>query len=248
VGSDDKFVYTLSYTNRSAGSVSSVELRLPLPAGVTFASASNGGFLSGDDVVWDLTCLAAGAGRRRQVELTVDSTTADGTLLEVSAATLTGLASGLTHQSRSRPATRVLGGVPVTLALTPNPARQGELIHVALTVTNASASDTLTHVELELYYPEHLQDLNNNLITDGGACPANFCDSRETSIWSLGNLAPGEGITVSLPPFDGEWLHGSPGRYPGRLPGSGRRGRVLACVHRPHGAIPLPTPSGLGLR
>ena len=38
-------------------------------------------------------------------------------------------------------------------------------------------------------------------ISDGGGCPRGVCDPTDLLTWTLGNLAPGASITITLPPF-----------------------------------------------
>ena len=55
------FTYTLAFANTGTGVANSVTITDPLPAGTTFASASNGGTVAGGVVTWTLGSLAVGA-------------------------------------------------------------------------------------------------------------------------------------------------------------------------------------------
>ncbi|MBU1059907.1 MAG: hypothetical protein KJ804_16490, partial [Proteobacteria bacterium] len=78
---------------------------------------------------------------------------------------------------------------------------------VELTVTNPGSSP-IANVELILIYPEQLDILNEFYITTGGAentvdCPdglSSYCETGDQVIWSLGDLPPGVGVSVTMPP------------------------------------------------
>ena len=193
--------YTLTYGNRSAASVSGAQLSFPLPVGSTLVS-STGGTQVGNEVQWTLNTLVAGESARQQVVVQADLSAADGDVLTVDAATLSGSASFINRFARATSVTRVATATPLTVSLevNPDPARPNETLNTDLTVTNRSASPIFGAV-LQLRMPDGVNFFSNSLLTGGGACPGTTCDRRELVTWNLGTLAPGGGITVSLPPL-----------------------------------------------
>jgi uncharacterized repeat protein (TIGR01451 family) len=92
----------------------------------------------------------------------------------------------------------------LAIAASPDPVEPGEMMTISLTVTNQSES-TSDAVRLELAFPSEFSDLADNALSDGGDCTdvsgvATFCDGGEIAFWNLGNLPPGRGRTVTLPP------------------------------------------------
>lgn len=200
--SGEQLIYALTYGNRSASAATGVQLRLPLPSGVTFVAAAGGGSLVGGEVRWNLGTVPAGEGGRRQVIVDVGAGQPQGRILKTGPAKITGTSNFQPAESRGRAATRVENGVPVDLAVNvgPDPARLNEPLRTELTVTNKSAASPLFGVVLRLRYPTRTNDLGDDLVSDGGDCPGSACDSGEMLVWNLGTLQPGEGLTVSLPP------------------------------------------------
>jgi uncharacterized repeat protein (TIGR01451 family) len=132
----------------------------------------------------------------------VNSDVIPGSLLEIDAATITGLVNSLSHTSRALAVTRVENSIPLALEieLNPDPVQPNETLQTSLTVGNTSGS-TLFGVTLKLRYNEWLNGLSNSFISDGGTCPgSNQCNDNEFLTWTLGNLAPGASVTVTLPP------------------------------------------------
>ncbi len=48
-------------------------------------------------------------------------------------------------------------------------------------------------------YSKHLNGLSTSYISDNVSCTYNYCEPNEFASWSLGNLAPGASISVTLP-------------------------------------------------
>ena len=66
----EPFGYTLTYVNAGDFSPTGVTLRMPLPEGTQFASATDGGSVEGNVVTWNVGTVVQGEGG--QVRLTVD--------------------------------------------------------------------------------------------------------------------------------------------------------------------------------
>ena len=199
-GGELTYVLTYGHSALSAVALNTV-LELPVPPGLTFVSATDGGSLAGGVVEWALGTLGPGAGGERRVTFSVDPALALGAALKTEAT----LASSSAAATRIDIVTRVEAAVPlaVTIKANPNPAEPGENLNVALTVTNTSGFDR-SGVTLQMRYPVGLQNLAHGLITGGGICTggslSTTCLTNELLTWDLGTLAAGAGVTVHLPP------------------------------------------------
>ncbi|EIM71698.1 hypothetical protein A3SI_20302 [Nitritalea halalkaliphila LW7] len=77
----NNLTYSFTLTNTGAGPARNVEVRDRIPAGVNFVSASMGGSLVGEEVVWSLGELAAGASVTLTLEVMVPANVAMGTVI-----------------------------------------------------------------------------------------------------------------------------------------------------------------------
>jgi uncharacterized repeat protein (TIGR01451 family) len=145
--------YRLSFGNRSSTTVTGSSLRFPLPAGVTFQSASDGGESLAGVVTWVLGDLVSGESGERRVTVSL-SGAPSGDLLRVEAAEITGTLGGQPEDSRALAVTRVQSAPPLGLALelNPDPIGRGETMLVALTVSNRGATP-LSNVQLQMRMP-----------------------------------------------------------------------------------------------
>jgi len=199
-GGELTYVLSFGHTASSAVATNAV-LELPLPAGVSFVSATGGGTLVGNTVQWSLGTLQPGAVGEREVRVTVDAAQGLGTAIKAEAQLSSG---GLL--TRADAVTRIESQVPlqVVIEANANPAQSGEALNVELTATNTSAFDR-SNVQLVLRYPVGLNALAHSAISDGGSCVnsvgnGSTCSSTEQLIWDLGTIAAGSGVTVTLPP------------------------------------------------
>ncbi len=171
-----------------------VTLNLPLPAGTSFVSASDGGVESGGVVQWSLGSLNPGASGERQVTVTVDAGLDPGSTLLAQA-----LLQDMTNETaRYQATTRVQEPVGLMLVMTasPDPVQTGETMDVELTVTNTDAL-ARTGVVLTLDFPDHIEQLFE--VWFDGNCPSTACETQERAIFTIGTLAAGAGITYSIP-------------------------------------------------
>ncbi len=92
----------------------------------------------------------------------------------------------------------------LTVTANPDPAAPGETVNVQIHVSNSGASP-IAAVSLELILPAEIDGFDEAYVSGGGSCDAgsfgNFCESGEAVVWSLGDLAAGSGLRVSLPPI-----------------------------------------------
>ena len=78
----EPFTYTLTAGNVGAATPTDVELRMPVPDGTSFVSATGGGVLDGAAVIWDIGALGTGASRELQMVVQPEASLDSGDLLE----------------------------------------------------------------------------------------------------------------------------------------------------------------------
>jgi uncharacterized repeat protein (TIGR01451 family) len=186
--------------------VTGTTLALPLPAGVTFVAASGGGTLNGDVVEWTLGTLLAGQSGRQQVIVTVNAGLAPGTTLPVDAAELAGTSAVTGAElARATAVTKVQTAPELGLFIEMNadPVRQTEGLRSEFTVTNHTDT-SLTGTVLRARFPTDGVDFRNqSYLSGGGTCISSEasanCFAYELVTWNIGTLAPGEGVTVTMP-------------------------------------------------
>ncbi len=208
--------YTLRYGNRSAASVTDTELEFTLPANASLVATTGGGTLSGDVLSWNLGTLPASAVGEQTLWVQVDAGAADGDLVR-SEAEIGGISGALPTAREATGTAYVAPSTPLALALdvTPLPALPGQQVQVALSVTNPGASNVLGAV-VRMRYPDGMQSIAESLIAGpldaAASCAENgasTCSTRETIQWSLGTLAPGQTVQMSLPSV--VWTGTAPG-------------------------------------
>ena len=192
--------YTLNFGNRSGTTALNALLSLPVPAGTTFFSASDGGELlvGGTVVQWDVGSLNPGDSGQRTMIVDVDNVAVDGQVLNAHAVITD--ESIPANESRADAVSQVLSALPLTLSisLNPDPVRPGEVLNTELTVTNPTAFDR-SGVVLEVRMPEDINSINESLILGGLDCTGGSCESREIGTLNIGTLAAGAGVTINLP-------------------------------------------------
>ena len=200
VAAGGALAYSLHFGNRSTlDTAPNALLRLPLPAGTTFVSASDGGVFVGGAVEWTLGTLQPGQSGTRSVALAANAGLPRGGSV-LATATLSDTSPQL---AQARAVTEIDGLEALKLAMVvgPDPAAPGEQLDIELTVSNTSATAVPT-VVLLLRWP---QEIAPNLTGQGTGSPVgcvqivnNFgCSAGEFAQWSLGTLAAGQSVTVS---------------------------------------------------
>lgn len=201
----DLINYQFTFANRGPSQVDHGRLRFPLPTGTRLVSANGRPGLENGLINWDIGMLAPGEGGQVRATLEVDSALPGGVVLESEPTILTAEADLLVHEARANPTTRTEPGIGVEVALRVDSKsfQAGQSIPVQVIVTNSSDS-ILTGVTARLFFPVFLNPVRDGQISDGGDCTNLFfsgeCNSLESVIWDLGNLAPGSLTAVSLPP------------------------------------------------
>lgn len=194
-----RLTYFVRYGNRSGAAVTGTQLALPLPPGATLVSASGGGSQSGNQVLWSLATLQAGESGWQQVVVTTSAAQASGTLLPV-AAQISG-DSPLTGSETTRAwritRVQVQPQLALAIAMNPDPARPGEVLRGAFTVSNRSGGP-MFGVRLAVRVPtDGLNWFYDASATGGATCPGS-CDPYDVITWNIGTLATGESRTVVM--------------------------------------------------
>ena len=230
--------YLLSFANPAAQTLSDATLSFPLPGGTELVEAE-GATLVDERLEWPIPLLGPGENDARRARLAVAAGIAEGRVLDAAEARLAG-AFGLAEAAVwARSAIRVETPSPlaVEIDLAPNPVAPGERLLPRLSVANRSTA-LLTRVQVDMPFPDLLDNLGNAFITAGGNCSAtgfsSDCRRAEPVVWDLGTLPPGSGRTFWLPPRAGNSV------------GSGElirmRPRVVANRQRPiHTQTSVPT-------
>jgi Domain of unknown function DUF11 len=195
--------YRLSFGNPTTTPAQTTLLRLPLPVGVEFVGASDGGTLNAeaDAVEWNLATVAPTQGGRRAVVVQANDDLIDGAVIGAEAT----IEDSSGRRTRATTSTRVEQAVPLALSmeLNPDPARPGELVDVRLTVTNTGTTDLLA-VEAEVFLPDGAARFGSTTTTGAAAsCLGDqfttTCDPRERLVFTVGTVPAGSGVTLSLP-------------------------------------------------
>ncbi|HXK24633.1 MAG TPA: hypothetical protein VMS55_18330 [Myxococcota bacterium] len=201
VAAGDEIAYTLHFGNSSTTNTApNASLSLPLPAGTTFVSASDGGVFGAGTVTWALGTLQPGDSGTRTLVLDANAGLARGSLLLVQAE-LTDTSGQL---ARARAVTEIDGAEPLSLgmALRPDPVRVGEQIDLELTLTNTSLVN-VGGVGLVLRWPQEIAAFNRIQATSvSGGCNQivndSVCQGGEFIVWNLGTMTAGHSITVTI--------------------------------------------------
>lgn len=190
VQAGDPLRYTLSAGNTSGSLTSTATLRLVVPDGVTFHSASHGGSLSGNQVIWPTITLLPRHTQQRQVVFTVGAHP-DGDQLKATVL-LEDATRNLAHVDvvnhvETAPALK-LAMATTASAIVPGGVEQTEI-----TVANQGAVDLFGtvvqfRVPQENYWLGHASDAGTG---------AGWTDGGEFLTWNVGQLPAGASRTVS---------------------------------------------------
>jgi acyl dehydratase len=88
--------------------------------------------------------------------------------------------------------------ITLSLEMNPDPVQAGERLRAELTVTNDGGT-AVTGVVLQADFPTNINNLSQSFLTGGGTCSGGVCSSGDLVTWNLGTLAPGAGVTVTMP-------------------------------------------------
>jgi len=193
-GADLTYKLTFAY-RADAAVIADSALRFRLPEGTSFVSATQGGFLNGDTVQWNLGALNPGEGGIRGVTIQVDAP--DAAVLQAQAEVYS--TASPVEQAQAEALTPVDANPPLSLDahVTTNPSLPNQPTSVTLTVRNL---DAITRtVTLRMRYPDGLFSQSPGTFLPAGSCPPSFCDPGEMVTWTLGNIVSGGSSVVTLP-------------------------------------------------
>jgi len=217
----DVIVYTLSYDNSGADPLPNVELTLTLPDQVIYVSSTDSGTEEDGVVTWALGTLLPGASGEVAATAEVNAAlppgaqlraaagaSVDGTSVRARATTVGAPGDGTSEClfSEDCPSGEVCNEgscVPRLVAeveVNPNPAKPDEVLHVAVTVSNPTTSETVNDINVAIPVPAGLK----NILTShrpGGSCTSSQCYSGQTVSWAVASLGPGESTTVWMTPI-----------------------------------------------
>ena len=193
--------YTVSFANQATQAATNGELRVLLPPDTSLLDASDDGVLVGNEVVWDLDILQAGQADRRWFSLQPGASWDAGELLPVDSAEMMGLINQQPFSAVARTVSRLESapGLSFHLSFGPDPVLPNTRMNGRLTVANRGL-DAAQDVIVELPYPQFLAGTAFASISDGGVCSGTSCSTGNLVRWELGDLQPGEGRSVFLPP------------------------------------------------
>ncbi len=213
VASDELVTYRLQFSNITAGAAADL-LTATVPDDASFVSATGGGTLVNNQVVWPLL-RTEGTQGVRQFTVQLNSGLSDGRLLRSDAVASDSVSSAQAH------AAEVLGvqaNPSLELQITSNvdPVKEGTVAGFTLTVSNPTTG-AINNVVLQATTPARFQLYADQQATPPGTCyngttSNELCNPGETMEWDLGTLAAGEvrvvrfADTVSSSAYDGEIL------------------------------------------
>ncbi len=198
VPSNGTLTYELVYGNAGNTSAENADLRFLLPVGSQFISASGGGTLFGNTVLWDLGSIAALASGREWVKVQVGAL-ATGTLLTVEEASVTGDVAFINKISRATAVSLVASqDLQLAIEVNPDPAQPSEVLDGQIMISNPTGGTTGS-LTLRLLWPAELD--GGPVTTNGGDCPGTFCEAGEYLQWTLGALGTGASLVVSFDDF-----------------------------------------------
>lgn len=199
----DTITYRLRYGNRTNSALAqAVTLRVPVPAGTSFESLSDGGIIVSNVVEWALGTLSPGDTGVRELTVRLDDHLTSGAVVRADAE----IDDDTGRRTRAAVETRVDEGVvPLHLVmdLSSDPVQPGEMLTGLLTVTNTGAVQ-LVSVQVEVYLPDENAGFGAN-VTSGSPATCigdgnpSFCSARERLVWTVGTLPAGAGVTLSMP-------------------------------------------------
>ncbi len=190
----DELVYSITYGNHGSLAISGATLDLPLPAGVTFVSATGGGSESLGTVSWALGTLEPGISGTLLVTVMVSNSASAGDLLLINSAALTGMtveAVPVAVAANAQAVTQVTATTPLTanFEINPDPVRSGDFIRAEITVANNTGS-AMSGVVLQALMPEDVLGIGDSPteyagLYGAGTCYQSTCTAGELITWQL---------------------------------------------------------------
>ena len=199
----ESYTYHLDYgALEGAGGLADATLRLELPAGVTFSSASDNGSENDGVVTWTLGAIDEGDGDEQTVTVTVGEGLSNGEILTARSTLDPGTPDNAAMRSEHAvPIQSASNPLQVALSVGDVPGRPDSRVDFALTVSNAS-DQSLTETTVRLVLPEFISGFYERVTSDptNVSCDtfsySNFCEAGEILIWTPGGLKAGESRTL----------------------------------------------------
>ena len=197
--------YLLTFGHVGAGVLAeNVELRMALPPGASFVSASDGGTESNGVVTWVLGNQLPGENGVRRLVVTSDPLAGNGALIQAQAQID---ATSTPSRGLARLATRIsdTSDLGLALELVPDPVVPDELMQLRIVTTNRRATP-LFDVTIFGRLPDGIQGFSEGLAesADCGATNDFTCNPGDTIVWVFEQIPPGgaRAISVSIPAGD----------------------------------------------
>lgn len=195
----DQVTYTLRYSNRSASpnALTADQLRISLPEGLNFVSATDGGTAVNGEVSWSLS-LAAGANDDRQVVVQVGNGQEAGGLLPLSAV-LMDAGDSATAVAETALAVVSTPALELSIQTDADPIVDGEILTMTLTVINAGAQ-AVSNVVVEFLIPGFMSITPASETSPPGTClsTSSNCSTATGIRWNLGTLAVAESVEITI--------------------------------------------------
>ncbi len=176
---------------RQEGDLLGLTVELPVPHGLTFVSATDGGVLAGNEVVWTLGALPATQTNQRQATFTV-ADLPEGHLLKTTA-WLSDASGHFAHADVINYVETAVG-LSVVATMSATSVSPGGVFSGQVAVTNNAAVDLFTGSVFMRVPPGNYWISN---VSDGGT-GGGSTGGGELISWNLGTLAAGETRTVTF--------------------------------------------------
>lgn len=207
VAAGDSLSYRLSYGNVASTSVADSILTFAIPANLSVISATGNASVNGDQISWSLGTLPSGSVGEQSVELAVSTAVNAGDLFQASAL-ITGTNDALPNEARATDVDHIGEGSPLDINVELQPALLANQGQSLITVEVSNPSDALVlGAVLRTRIPAGAEGVFEPVFNDGFdvnlSCnnigSINLCGPGDQLFWNLGNLPPGQNLTVTLP-------------------------------------------------
>jgi uncharacterized repeat protein (TIGR01451 family) len=187
------FTYDLALGNIGTASPTASVLKLQLPPGTSFVSATGGGSHADGVVTWNIGSLGIGLGKRMEATVKVAEDLHQGKLLIALAEADPAIATE--YAVRSQAATLVGANQPlqVRYAVSQDAVEKSGELTYTFTASNTGTTELLD-ISARVLLPE---DISNATIPEGWSCYyGTYCIANEIAKWSIASLAPGKSATA----------------------------------------------------
>ncbi len=188
-----RITYNLKYGNIGSTSPSNVTIRMPVPDGTTFTSATDNGMVENDTVVWNLGLLGAGGGGTVRMVTTANNNLENGQIIRATVSIDPNESNEYVVKSSSL--LPVHSDLPLKLEYGVSQTVVGpdEQVTYTLTATNTGSTDLLD-LSARVLFPGDVTNFATPV--DFDCYYAGHCFASENGTWNIGTLAPGQSRTV----------------------------------------------------